>query len=396
MTRSVLETCAAAILLIIAAGTPAPGFAGDPDPHRLLEAARLHLENGNLDSAERSATRLADLIRRNPEWDPGSVYADDLLPEILDAVVRIRGTQAKIAALTEARLAETMPPEADRQTDLMAFYADWATREIGRFYKEWDQIIGEQLHSQEERASLVRTHGYLQTVQSLEASMLLKVADAGRKELHRINEEIQKISKENLRIIEENDRLLVEIQRTDTIRSRLESVKRSTLDLALESDSFQDQLDGCREQMDNQLMVIAELIREESDLPAEPLPEGDDPIDQVFSGILEDRIDSVRAMPSGTESEHRVTREKLQRYRHFNQVLTKGNLATDHVATIALIETSLNWKPVIPPTRPRVPLLAETPKAAETYHRDLYYKSALGVLLLTTILFGWLAIRRGS
>ena len=181
MTRSVLETCAVAILLIITAGIPAPGFAGDPDPHQLLGAARLHLENGNLDSAERSATRLADLIRRNPEWDPGSVYADDLLPEILDTVVRIRGTQAKIAALTEARLAETVPPEPDRQTDLMAFYADWATREIGRFYKEWDRIIGEQLHSQEERASLERTHGYLQTVQSLEASMLLKVADAGRK-----------------------------------------------------------------------------------------------------------------------------------------------------------------------------------------------------------------------
>lgn len=392
MTRSAIDARAAAILAAAFAVSGWTGFAAEPDPHDILTTARARLENGDLNGAEDSAARLEELIRGNPEWDPRGIYSDRFLPEIVAAIARIRAVQERIAGVTEDRMAATTPPEADPDSDLMTFFADWASGEIGRVYGDWDRLIAEEGLSPEERAALERTHRYLQTVQFLEASMLMKVAEAGKKELLRITGEIDRLNEENRAILEENDRLQAEIQRSDAIRTRLDSVKRSTLDLARESDDRRTQLEDCRKRADGYLKAMAELIREDSGRSAGPRSGEQVPIDRVFSEVLDDGMESVRSGPSGPPPVPRMTRERLDRYRHYNRVLTENQLATDKVARIAMIETALDWMPA--DSGPPIPDRGTA--SVETGRQKPYLELFLAVLIFTTVLFGWIAFRRGT
>ncbi len=182
---------------------------------------------------------------------------------------------------------------------------------------------------------------------------------------------------------EEVVRLLAEDERANVLRTRLDVVKRSTLDLAIEQEELREQVESYQDRENLHLETMASLIQEDTAPPPDLEKFPSDPIGNVFSDLLDRSIEAIAADRPSTEEEISSWRANVARYRHYNRVLTGVELASDQGIKIDVLERSLN--------RRKAGDKASPPPPQESFK---HWGFIIGFLGFTTVLFGWMAMIR--
>src|SRR4030095_6470000 len=101
-----LPACLAVFLLAL---TCLRGSTFEAARHELYEAARNHLRNGQLQSAEVLLTRLRNMVSRGSQWDPDGTFANELLPPLLARLRRMKSVSLQLDEFSDHALKDLRP-----------------------------------------------------------------------------------------------------------------------------------------------------------------------------------------------------------------------------------------------------------------------------------------------
>lgn len=360
--RTVHELVLAAFFLSLGATVPAWPTPGEPDPYQLAGSARRHLARGELESTDASLRELNDLISAIPEWDPDLYFSDQVLPQLGKRLSDIREVLNHLDLMVAGRVQDLDPPSAAAGLETMDLIAHWARSAIHRIQAEVDRTIAEELERAEDRAVLFRTREYAEIHELLDGEIMARLTEAAKEEV---------------------TRLLAEDERTNAIRTRLDVVKRSTIDLAIEQEKLREQVKSYQNRENLHLEAMASLIQEGTAPPSDLEEFPSDPIGNVFSDLLDRSIEAIAAESPSTEEEISSWRANVARYRHYNRILSGVELASDQGNKIDALERSLN--------RRKAGDKASPPPPPEPFNNWWFI---IGLLGFTTVLFGWMAMIR--
>jgi hypothetical protein len=389
--RSASDRLVLAVLLALGTGFVASATGPDPDPNELLETARGQLTAGDLDGAGKSLADLRGLLSVTPEWDPDGMFSDTLLPEMEGRLMRLRTTLAALDQLVAERQRTVRPPRAASEEDILPKFTDWARTTIRDIRAEAEARVAAGLPDPADRAILVRTGAYAAAQRRLEAVVLRRMAESLGREL---------------------DRILAEDERSDALKTRLDVVKRSTVDLAVERGRLRDELQECRDriesersecsdrlemqreegrerlvecrqELDRYIQVLSDMLMEGEEASPEPAESESDPVGNVFASVLDHDLERLRSQTAHSPLERSRWRRSLSRYRHYNRVLASARVASDQGARIRTLEAAVNDIPVE---------TVEPPVARGSAGRIWI---PLAMLTLATALLGWWLGRRG-
>jgi len=332
--------------------------ATEPDPHDIYQAASEHLRSGNLKAAQAGASKLRDLLTRHPEWDPGGVFARELLPPMEAHLQRLRLTERELERFTHRALGDTKPPPIAEDQNAARFYGDWATSTIDRLRRERDGLIAVGLPAPEDQAILVLTESYATSEKLLETEILRLVNEAVTREI--------KI-------------MMPEGQQLQTVHVRLDQIKKDMMESVIERDRLHRELDGFQAKSRTYQEALIGLVLDPPPSRAEAAA-GD--LGSVFSTHLDREVEKLRSEPSQSRAEYLARRESLDRYRRFNRVLSRAGLLQDQSVRIGTLAKTVENTPVAD----RGWSLASAPR----WFRGLL----IGFLAVTLVAFGWVAADR--
>lgn len=360
--RTVHELVLAAFFLSLGATGPTWSTPGEPDPYHLAGLARRHLARGELESTDASLRELNDLISAIPEWDPDLYFSDQVLPQLGKRLSDIREVLNHLDLLVAGRVRELEPPSTTTGLETMDLIANWARSAIHRIQAEVEATIAEELVRTEDRAALSQTREYAEIHEFLDGEIMARLTEAAKEEV---------------------TRLLAEDERANALRTRLDVVKRSTLDLAIEHEKLREQVESYQDRETLHLEAMASLIQEGTAPPPDMGEFPSDPIGNVFSNLLDRSIEAIAAESLSTEAEISSWRANVDRYRHYNRILSGVELASDQGSKIDALEMSLN--------RRKAGDKASPPPPPESFKN---WWLIIGFLGFTTVLFGWMAMIR--
>lgn len=360
--RTVHDLVLVAFFLSLEVTVPMWTIAAGPDPYQLAGSARQHLIRGDLESADASLHELRELVSAVPEWDPDLYFSDRFLPQLEERLSDIREVIDHLDLLVAGRIQGLEPPPVGTGPETMELITNWARSAIHRIQAEVERTIAEELVQTEDRAALSRTREYAQIQDRLEREIMARLAEAAKEEVAR---------------------LLAEDERRKALRTRLDVVKRGTLELAIAQEELREQVESYQDREDLHMEAIASLIQEDTAPPPDLRKFPSDPIGNVFSDLLDRNIATIAADGPSTEEEISSWRTNLARYRHYNRILTGVELASDQGSKIEALERSLN--------RRKAGEDASPPPPPESFR---HWGLIIGLLGITTVLFGWMAMIR--
>ncbi|MBI4162033.1 MAG: hypothetical protein HY509_06270 [Acidobacteria bacterium] len=306
-------------VLLLAAALPS-GFAAEANPEDLLAAAETRLTAGDLDGAEAALGDLRRLVSATPEWDPDGTFSRRTIPRLESRLARLRSALEVLDTLYETRLREVGPPRVESEGDLLTACVEWAAATLRRIQKEGEEQMAAALPDLRDRAALVRTDRHARAERRLEAEVLRRMSEALEAEL---------------------DRGLQGDQRSEALRTRLDVVKRSTVDLAVERDAMRKEMDRYQHRIDLLLQVVAELIASGSG-PRPDVSEFDsDPIGNIFQRFLRSEQAEVESHPPVSAAERRFWKDRLRRHKNYNRILAAAGIASDQSGALAGLEASV-------------------------------------------------------
>jgi hypothetical protein len=297
----------------------------EADPHELFEAARTHLKNGDLESAESSLSRLRAMISHGSQWDPDGVFANQLLPPLQSRLKRMQAVSRQLDAFSEHALEDLNPPEITDDASTLHQYTDWATSLIQRLRNERDRIISTGLSDPQEQAALSRTTSYARTERLLEIDVLQKAADS---------------TADTAPELPEGDPGI------DPVLVRFRQLKLDLMRVMIERDQLERQLNTSRSGDAAYLSALAALVTE-GPMPARrsrKLRPAD--VSELFGRHLDHEMEAVRLLAAQTSAERDARREALGRYRRYNEVLTRTGLGTDQRRRIQALTQVVEGCPV--------------------------------------------------
>jgi hypothetical protein len=390
-SRSARKSFSLAVLVAFGTGVVYAAAAPGPDPNELFETARKRLAAGDLESAGSLLADLRQMVSTTPEWDPDGMFAGTLLPQMEARLGRLRMTLEDLQRLVEERQMTVRPPQAVSDDDILPKFTGWARTTIQEIRTEAEAMVAANLPDPADRAILTRTEDWATVERRLEAMVLRRMAESLQREL---------------------DRIFERDERSDAMQTRLDVVKRSTVDLAVERGQlqddlkecqdrlerergeFRDQIDmqveegrenlvKCRQELDRYIRVLSEMLLDENEPAPDPEQYESDPVGSVFATVLEQDLQRLRTQQSQSPQELARWRRNLGRYRHYNRVLTSARVAADQGERIGTLEAALN----------EVPIEIEEPTGASTPIGRIWLP--LAILTLATAVAGWWLGRRG-
>ena len=297
----------------------------EADPHELYEAARTHLRNGDLESAESLLARLRTMVTRGSQWDPDGVFANQLLPPLLSKLQRLQAVSRQLDAFSDRALNDLKPPEITEDASTLHRYTEWATSLIHQLRQERDRIITTGLPDPEEQAALSRTPSYARSERLLETDVLQSVADSAADGAFELRAGDPRI-----------DPLLV----------RFRQLKLDLMRLVVERDRLERQVNTSRTGDDAYLRALTALVTEGS-LPARRNGKIRPPdVSELFGQHLDRELNAARRLTAQTSAERDARREALERYRRYNEILTRAGLGKDQSRRIQALTQAVEGCPI--------------------------------------------------
>ena len=316
-----LPACLGVFLLAITCLRASPLEA---DPHELYEAARNHLRNGQLQSAEVLLTRLRNMVSRGSQWDPDGVFANELLPPLLGRLRRMKSVSLQLDEFSDRALKDLQPPEISGDDSALHRYADWAASVVQRLRSERDQIISAGLSNPEEQAALTRTASYARTEQLLETDVLKVIADASAGSAVEPPAE------------DPND---------DPVQVRFRQLKQDLVRIMIERDQLQQRVKASRSDDKVYLDALVVLVTEGTlTAPQRNIRPAD--VSELFGQHLDREMETARLFSAQTSLERDARLSALARYRRYNEILTRARLGADQSRRIQTLAQMVENCPV--------------------------------------------------
>jgi len=296
----------------------------EADPHELYEAARNHLRNGQLQSAEVLLTRLRNMVSRGSQWDPDGVFANELLPPLLGRLRRMKSVSLQLDEFSDRALKDLQPPEISGDDSALHRYADWAASVVQRLRSERDQIISAGLSNPEEQAALTRTASYARTEQLLETDVLKVIADASAGSAVEPPAE------------DPND---------DPVQVRFRQLKQDLVRIMIERDQLQQRVKASRSDDKVYLDALVVLVTEGTlTAPQRNIRPAD--VSELFGQHLDREMETARLFSAQTSLERDARLSALARYRRYNEILTRARLGADQSRRIQTLAQMVENCPV--------------------------------------------------
>lgn len=353
-----LPACLAVFLLAL---TCLRGSTLEADPHELYEAARNHLRNGQLQSAEVLLTRLRNMVSRGSQWDPDGTFANELLPPLLARLRRMKSVSLQLDEFSDHALKELRPPEISGDDSALHRYTDWAASVVQRLRSERDQIISAGLSNPEEQAALTRTASYARTEQLLETDVLKIIADAtaGRSVEPPAGD-----------------------PNGDPVQVRFRQLKQDLVRIMIERDRLEQRVKTSRADDRVYLDALVALVTEGA-LPAPQRDIRPADVSELFGQHLDREMENARLLSAQTSLEREARLSALARYRRYNEILTRARLGADQSRRIQALAQVVDNCPV------------EDQRLATSSATKWSYGLLTGALALIAGFSLWLAVVRG-
>jgi len=316
-----LPACLAVFLLALTCLRASPLEA---DPHELYEAARNHLRNGDLQSAETSLTRLRNMVSRGSQWDPDGIFANELLPPLLGRLRRLKSVSLQLDEFSDRALKDLQPPEISGDDSALHRYTDWAASVVQRLRSERDQIISAGLSNPEEQSALTRTASYARTERLLETDVLKVIADASTGSAVEPPAE------------DPND---------DPVQVRFRQLKQDLVRIMIERDQLQQRVKASRSDDRVYLDALVVLVTEGT-LPSPQRNIRPADVSELFGQHLDREMETARLVSAQTSLEREARLSALARYRRYNEILTRARLGEDQSRRIQTLAQVVENCPV--------------------------------------------------
>jgi hypothetical protein len=300
------------LILPVQAGT---GQMQAEDPYLLLEEINSHLEGGLIKAAGESLDHLKLLMAASPGWDPDGTFSQRLVPDLEHRIGRLRLASDQLDKLYREDWANTKIPDTLLAGGDVRRYLNWSTDTVYRLRERRDTIVNEL--GPVEKASLYEASAYdrIQTV--LETGLVQRAHEFTR-------EVVKRIGKED--------------ERVRALRTRLENLKRDTVDLVAQREQLVQELDMSREKIEQYLNALSAMVTEGVGAPSDgTIPEAQQ-VDEVFFTLLNRRIEVMQAATTQSSAEKEARQEAVGRYRYYNRVLVRAGLVNDQEPSIATLE----------------------------------------------------------
>ena len=280
----------------------------EADPHELYESARDHLKNGELGPAEQALSRLRTLVSRGSEWDPDGTFAHHLLPPLQARLKRMQAVTRELDAFSARALQGLKPPDAPDDLAPVQHLTQWAASVVQRLRRERDRIITEGLQDPEEQAALTLTASYARTERLLETDVMRSIVDSAGDEFRG---------------------LVSGDPRVDAVLVRFRQLKQDLMRIMAERNSLEQEVKKSRTIEQAQLAALAALVTEGN--PGASAKNASDPlaVSDSFAQFLDQERAAVGRRSSQTTAQRDVSRAALERYRRYNDILSRSGIAAD-------------------------------------------------------------------
>jgi hypothetical protein len=321
----VRRRAAIAAALILGAGFLFAQPPVEPDPHELYEKARERLKEGDLQTAASLVTRLRAKIEQGSDWDPGRVFADELLPPLTARLKRMQAVARKLDAWSDGALAGLKPPAITDELSTVRHYTDWATATIRALRAERDEIIETDLADPQEQMAITHAPSYLRTERLLQTDVLEKMAESAGDDI--------------LGLLSGDPRL-------ESVLVRFRQLKRDLMQNVAERDRLEQQAAKARRFDEAVLRALATTVTEENlpdPVPGQPQPAS---VSDRFAASLDRELEQVKRRRTQTPVERQVRLADLERLRRFNQALVGAGIGPDQGARLRALAEAVETTPV--------------------------------------------------